>query len=37
MGYKVYTVVDEMFLAGEVRETSQTRVLKHLVTVSELE
>jgi len=35
--YKVYTVVDEMFLAGEARETSQTRVLKHLVTVSELE
>lgn len=26
--YKVYTVVDEMFLAGEIRETSQTKVLK---------
>ncbi|KAI3422092.1 hypothetical protein GPALN_012626 [Globodera pallida] len=24
--YKVYSVVDEMFLAGEVRETSQTKV-----------
>uniref|UniRef100_A0A8V5GN74 AP-2 complex subunit sigma n=1 Tax=Melopsittacus undulatus TaxID=13146 RepID=A0A8V5GN74_MELUD len=23
--YKVYTVVDEMFLAGEIRETSQTK------------
>ena len=23
---KVYTVVDEMFLAGEIRETSQTKV-----------
>ncbi|KAJ8280192.1 hypothetical protein GJAV_G00051650 [Gymnothorax javanicus] len=24
--YKVYTVVDEMFLAGEIRETSQTKL-----------
>uniref|UniRef100_A0A7N5KNN7 AP-2 complex subunit sigma n=1 Tax=Ailuropoda melanoleuca TaxID=9646 RepID=A0A7N5KNN7_AILME len=24
--YKVYTVVDEMFLAGEIRETSQTKM-----------
>ena len=24
--YKVYTVVDEMFLAGEIRETSQNKV-----------
>ena len=23
---QVYTVVDEMFLAGEIRETSQTKV-----------
>merc|ERR1711894_659469 len=23
--YKVYTIVDEMFLAGELRETSQTK------------
>merc|ERR1712218_767023 len=28
--YNVYTVVDEMFLAGEIRETSQTKVLKQL-------
>uniref|UniRef100_A0A7N4NFY8 AP-2 complex subunit sigma n=1 Tax=Sarcophilus harrisii TaxID=9305 RepID=A0A7N4NFY8_SARHA len=26
--YKVYTVVDEMFLAGEIRETSQTKMLR---------
>jgi len=25
-GHQVYTVVDEMFLAGEIRETSQTKV-----------
>jgi hypothetical protein len=24
--FQVYTVVDEMFLAGEIRETSQTKV-----------
>lgn len=27
---KVYIILDEMFLAGEVRETSQTKVLNHL-------
>ncbi|KAG1670227.1 AP-2 complex subunit sigma [Nymphon striatum] len=27
----VYSVVDEMFLAGEIRETSQTKVLKQLI------
>lgn len=35
--YKVYTVVDEMFLAGEIRETSQTKVLKQLLTLNSLE
>lgn len=35
--YKVYTVVDEMFLAGEVRETSQTKVLKQLTMYNSLE
>ncbi|KAH9422111.1 AP-2 complex subunit sigma [Dermatophagoides pteronyssinus] len=32
--YKVYSVVDEMFLAGEIRETSQTKVLKQLLIPS---
>ncbi|KAF3847696.1 hypothetical protein F7725_020724 [Dissostichus mawsoni] len=35
--YKVYTVVDEMFLAGEIRETSQTKVLKQLLMLQSLE
>uniref|UniRef100_A0A8C6ZM01 AP-2 complex subunit sigma n=1 Tax=Nothoprocta perdicaria TaxID=30464 RepID=A0A8C6ZM01_NOTPE len=35
--YKVYTVVDEMFLAGEIRETSQTKVLKQLLMLQALE
>ncbi|KAH0951091.1 hypothetical protein HN011_002126 [Eciton burchellii] len=35
--YKVYTVVDEMFLAGEIRETSQTKVLKQLLMLNSLE
>merc|ERR1719458_1877814 len=35
--YKVYTVVDEMFLAGEIRETSQTKVLKQLTMYNSLE
>ncbi|XP_071506732.1 AP-2 complex subunit sigma-like [Diadema antillarum] len=35
--YKVYSVVDEMFLAGEIRETSQTKVLKQLMTLGQLE
>merc|ERR1712154_256349 len=35
--YKVYTVVDEMFLAGEMRETSQTKVLKQLLMLNSLE
>ena len=34
--YKVYTVVDEMFLAGEIRETSQTKVLKRKFCKSNL-
>ena len=34
---KVYTVVDEMFLAGEIRETSQTKVLKQLTMYNSLE
>merc|ERR1712010_335511 len=35
--YKVYTVVDETFLAGEIRETSQTKVLKQLLMLNSLE
>ncbi|CAI4222540.1 unnamed protein product [Nippostrongylus brasiliensis] len=35
--YKVYSVVDEMFLAGEIRETSQTKVLKQLLMLTSLE
>ncbi|VDP96506.1 unnamed protein product [Trichobilharzia regenti] len=35
--YKVYSVVDEMFLAGEIRETSQTKVLKQVIMYSALE
>ncbi|KAB7503770.1 AP-2 complex subunit sigma [Armadillidium nasatum] len=35
--YKVYSVVDEMFLAGEIRETSQTKVLKQLLMLNSLE
>ncbi|XP_010218308.1 PREDICTED: AP-2 complex subunit sigma [Tinamus guttatus] len=34
---EVYTVVDEMFLAGEIRETSQTKVLKQLLMLQALE
>ena len=34
---QVYSVVDEMFLAGEIRETSQNRVLKQLLHLSALE
>jgi len=34
---KVYSVVDEMFLAGEIRETSQIKVLKQLTLLSTLE
>ena len=35
--FQVYTVVDEMFLAGEIRETSQTKVLKQLMMLTSLE
>ena len=35
--FQVYTVVDEMFLAGEIRETSQTKVLKQLLMLGSLE
>lgn len=35
--FQVYSVVDEMFLAGEIRETSQTKVLKQLLMLSSLE
>lgn len=34
---QVYAVVDEMFLAGEIRETSQTKVLKQLLMLTSLE
>merc|ERR1712157_154276 len=32
--YKVYTVVDETFLAGEIRETSQNKIIRQLQTLS---
>ena len=35
--YKVYAVVDEMFLAGEIRETSQQKVIKQLTMLQNLE
>ncbi|XP_075242298.1 AP-2 complex subunit sigma [Convolutriloba macropyga] len=35
--YKVYVVVDEMFLCGEMRETSQGKVLKQLQFLQTLE
>ena len=34
---QVYSVVDEMFLAGEIRETSQTKVLKQLLVYNSQE
>lgn len=35
--FQVYSVVDEMFLAGEIRETSQTKVLKQLLVYNSQE
>merc|ERR1711962_904907 len=35
--YKVYTVVDETFLAGEIRETSQNKIIRQLQMLSTLE
>ena len=35
--WKVYSVVDEAFLAGEIRETSQQKILKQLATLNSLE
>ena len=35
--YKVYTVVDETFLAGEIRETSQNKIIRQLQMLSGLE
>ena len=37
MSAQVYSIVDEMFLAGEIRETSQTKVLKQLLMLNSLE
>ena len=34
---QVYSVVDEAFLAGEIRETSQQKILKQLATLNSLE
>ena len=34
---QVYAVVDEMFLAGEIRETSQTKVLHQLQYLNQLD
>jgi AP-2 complex subunit sigma-1 len=35
--YKVYQVLDEMFLAGEVQETSKNVILNRLALIDELE
>merc|ERR1711976_228896 len=35
--YKVYEVVDEMFLAGEIRETSNQKVIKQLTMLQGLD
>ncbi|CAG5110506.1 Oidioi.mRNA.OKI2018_I69.chr2.g4904.t2.cds [Oikopleura dioica] len=35
--HKVYSVVDEAFLAGELRETSQQKLLKEINTLNSLE
>merc|ERR1711917_192733 len=35
--YKVYSVVDETFLAGEIRETSQNKIIRQLQMLSTLE
>ena len=35
--YKVYAVVDEIFLAGEIRETSKLKILKELQMLQALE
>ncbi|EDQ92087.1 uncharacterized protein MONBRDRAFT_19605 [Monosiga brevicollis MX1] len=32
--YKVYALVDEMFLAGEIEETSHTEVLRRLTDIT---
>lgn len=37
ISFQVYAVVDEMFLAGEIRETSQSKVLKQLQMLQQLE
>ena len=37
LSLQVYSIVDEMFLAGEIRETSQTKVLKQLLMLNSLE
>jgi hypothetical protein len=33
----VYAVVDEMFLAGEIRETSQVKVLQQLQNLNQMD
>ncbi|CAM9024743.1 unnamed protein product [Wickerhamomyces anomalus] len=35
--YKIYSVLDEMFLAGEIQETSKTVILNRLQHVDALE
>ncbi|KAI0980942.1 hypothetical protein GJ496_001181 [Pomphorhynchus laevis] len=35
--YKVYTIVEEMFMAGEIRETSQAKTQKQLNMLLQLE
>lgn len=37
LSFQVYCVVDEMFLGGEIRETSQQRVLQQLQHLNTLD
>ncbi len=36
-GYQVYAILDEIFLAGEIEETSKDVVLSRLETLEKLE
>lgn len=35
--YKVYSILDEIYLAGEIQETSKKVILERLVEISKLE
>ena len=34
--YKVYTIVDQMFLGGEIRETSQSKIRQQVNTLTDM-